>query len=395
MWDLSGNLLQVFKGHESDVYSVAFSPDGKNILTGSYDKTARLWDLEGNELQVFKGHEDGVFSVAFSPDGKSVLTESSNTARLWDLDGNLLQIFRGHEEPIFSVTFSPDGKSILTGSRDNTARLWKVKPLNEFQSENNYENLSISNKIEFELINYKDVIALINEEELFDGANYYFNKAGLFQKEKKIEYLNNALKLYNKLISIQKKGKYYTGLHNIYTILQKLEPANRNTNEQEKILNELMNLNNEEDLLEGADYFFYIGIDIENDSIQVQYYKKAILLFEKIMVDFPESDVKEDAFTCYNNLSLAQLFAEQYSEALINAKKGLALKDDEIIYTKLALAYIFNNKYEEAKVIIGEHKEAIVNEISFGEYILNKLNELEEAAITHPDVGKVRALLKE
>jgi WD40 repeat protein len=84
LWDLQGNLLQEFKGHQDSVISVSFSPDGKNIATGSWDKTARLWDLQGNLLQEFKGHQDSVTSVSFSPDGKTIATGSSDkTARLW------------------------------------------------------------------------------------------------------------------------------------------------------------------------------------------------------------------------------------------------------------------------------------------------------------------------
>ena len=62
--------------NSSNIFSVAFSPDGNRILTGSWDKTACLWDLHGNVLQVFKGHESEVNSVAFSRDGESILTGS-------------------------------------------------------------------------------------------------------------------------------------------------------------------------------------------------------------------------------------------------------------------------------------------------------------------------------
>jgi WD40 repeat protein len=125
LWDRQGNLVREFKRHTSCVTSVAFSPDGKTILTGSSDKTARLWDLQGNLVREFKGHTAPVSSVAFSPDGKTILTGSSDkTARLWDLQGNLVREFKGHTEYVSSVAFSPDGKTILTGSSDKTARLW-------------------------------------------------------------------------------------------------------------------------------------------------------------------------------------------------------------------------------------------------------------------------------
>ena len=58
------------------VNSVAFSPDGKEILTGSQDRTARLWDLEGNVIQEFKGHISSDHFSCFSHDGQHILTGS-------------------------------------------------------------------------------------------------------------------------------------------------------------------------------------------------------------------------------------------------------------------------------------------------------------------------------
>jgi WD40 repeat protein len=143
LWDLSGKTLQVFRGHKSDLNSVAFSPDGQTILTGSADSTARLWDLSGKPLQIFKGHTGSVSKVAFSPDGKTILTGSyDQTARLWDLSGKTLQILSGHTDYISSLVFSPGGKSILTGSADKTARLWDLQgnPLQIFSGHTDLVN---------------------------------------------------------------------------------------------------------------------------------------------------------------------------------------------------------------------------------------------------------------
>ena len=114
-------------GHTSTVTSVAFSPDGKQVLTGSGDKTAILWEaVSGEKLRSFEGHTSIVNSVAFSPDGKHVLTGSSDhTAILWDAaSGENFRSFEGHTSTVTSVAFSPDGKQVLTGSWDTTAILW-------------------------------------------------------------------------------------------------------------------------------------------------------------------------------------------------------------------------------------------------------------------------------
>jgi WD40 repeat protein len=79
-----------------EVLSVAFSLDGRQVLTGSADNTARLWDLQtGQEIRRSEGHTDWVSSVAFSPDGRQVLTGSGDkTARLWDAkSGRQIYIF--------------------------------------------------------------------------------------------------------------------------------------------------------------------------------------------------------------------------------------------------------------------------------------------------------------
>jgi WD40 repeat protein len=113
---------------------VAFSPDGKRIVSGSYDKTARVWDAEtGTEKLALKGHTNAVFSVAFSPDGKRIVSGSNDqTARVWDAQtGTEKLALKGHTGWVLSVAFSPDGKRIVTGSSDQTARLWDTETVPE------------------------------------------------------------------------------------------------------------------------------------------------------------------------------------------------------------------------------------------------------------------------
>jgi WD40 repeat protein len=133
----TGEQVQVFEGHEGGITSVAYSRDGRFVLTGSLDKTARIWDAgSGQQILVLRGHEDGVTSVAFSPDGHFVLTGSRDkTARVWDAStGQQIHSLQGHTGSVNSVAFSPDGRSILTGSLDKTVRLWDAAAGNQMRS---------------------------------------------------------------------------------------------------------------------------------------------------------------------------------------------------------------------------------------------------------------------
>jgi WD40 repeat protein len=113
--------------HESGLLAASFSPDGKRVVTASYDNTARLWDaLTGQPLGSPMRHEDSVVAASFGPDGTRVVTASDDkTARLWNgFTGQPLGSPMRHESDVFGVSFSPDGKRVVTASDDKTARLW-------------------------------------------------------------------------------------------------------------------------------------------------------------------------------------------------------------------------------------------------------------------------------
>ena len=119
--------IGALRGHGSVVGSVAFSPDGTRIVTGSWDKTARIWDAAaGSEVKTLRGHSEAVNWAAYSPDGKRILTASSDgTARLWDAaTGAEAGVLRGHEGAVAAAGFSPDGRWIVTASADKTAKVW-------------------------------------------------------------------------------------------------------------------------------------------------------------------------------------------------------------------------------------------------------------------------------
>jgi WD40 repeat protein len=128
LWNLYGDSIKEFKGHNMmGISSVAFSKDGKNILTGSQNGTAVLWDKEANPVHVFK-QKGAINAIALSPGRNQVLIGSSDTtiASLWSPDGKFIREFKGHKGRIYGVAFSTTGDTILTCSSDGTARMWKL-----------------------------------------------------------------------------------------------------------------------------------------------------------------------------------------------------------------------------------------------------------------------------
>ncbi|NUT46181.1 MAG: WD40 repeat domain-containing protein [Saccharothrix sp.] len=140
LWDISppggprrsAELLQ----HTGYVTSVVFAPDGGTLVTASTDATARLWDVrdprDPRHLGALTGHSAPVQGLAFGPDGRSLATTSvDTTVRLWNVEDPGHPVLTaaplsGHTDNVYAVAFSPDGHTVATGSHDRTVRLWET-----------------------------------------------------------------------------------------------------------------------------------------------------------------------------------------------------------------------------------------------------------------------------
>jgi parallel beta-helix repeat protein len=133
LWDVaSGSEVRTLTGHTGSVNSVAFSPDGRLLASGSGDETIKLWDVaSGSLVRTLTGHTGSVNSVAFSPDGRLLASGSWDyTIKLWEVaTGREVRTLSGHTLTVTSVAFSPDGRLLASGSDDATIKLWDISDL--------------------------------------------------------------------------------------------------------------------------------------------------------------------------------------------------------------------------------------------------------------------------
>jgi WD40 repeat protein len=134
LWDVaSGRVLRSFKGgFQVNVNTVAFSPNGNQIISGSYNDI-KLWDVtSGREIYTFSGHSDMVTSVAFSPNGKQIVSGGRDyKVKVWDITSKREICTLLHQYNVSSVAFSSDGEQILSSALDGTIRFWDISTGNE------------------------------------------------------------------------------------------------------------------------------------------------------------------------------------------------------------------------------------------------------------------------
>jgi len=121
--------LYTFGWHSDWVKSVAISPDGQTLVSGSRDKTIKVWNLHTGKLsRNFAGHSDTVETVAISADGHIIVSGSHDkTIKVWNLHtGELIRTLAGHPDQVYCVAISADGQIIVSGGSEETIKVWNL-----------------------------------------------------------------------------------------------------------------------------------------------------------------------------------------------------------------------------------------------------------------------------
>jgi WD40 repeat protein len=126
----TGKVRASLKGHHNTVKSLAFSADGKLLVSGSRDHTIKLWDAQGGtEMATLEGHTREMYTIALTPNGKFLISGGEDrTIRLWDIGGRKEAVVWREDAPVWTVAISPDGRRVVVGV-GSVIKVWDIEML--------------------------------------------------------------------------------------------------------------------------------------------------------------------------------------------------------------------------------------------------------------------------
>ena len=140
IWDEGGQTLhQMWRAHMDRIRALAFSLDGRTLVTGSWDNTVKLWDVASGGLLWSDLQASNLASVAFAPDGQTLATSggTDTTVNLWDLHSGTLTQTLSHPHAVSALAWSPDGNLLACGNSDGSIWIWEqpwIQPATSVQT---------------------------------------------------------------------------------------------------------------------------------------------------------------------------------------------------------------------------------------------------------------------
>ena len=131
--------IRTLRDHIDAVYALAFTPDGKRLVSGGADRSVKVWNVAtGTRLYTLSDATDGINTIALSPDGERVAAGGlDKTIRIWHLgekEGTLENTLIAHEDAILKLAWSPDGKHLASAAADRTIKLFRASDLTEVRT---------------------------------------------------------------------------------------------------------------------------------------------------------------------------------------------------------------------------------------------------------------------
>jgi len=204
IWDITGKVIQTIRGHLGMVNCITISPDGKYFASGSYDNLIKIWDFAGNIISTINFHTDVITDLNFSENSKFLISASKDKlCCLLNLNGNCLNTYYGHKDAIVSADFIDNYNKFISASKDGEIKIWTVKPdFDVFINNSDIEELSISEMIEYRIIEDDDVYKISDLSTIIEISEFFTNKAlEALDFAVKLEYQNKAVNILEKYYS--------------------------------------------------------------------------------------------------------------------------------------------------------------------------------------------------
>jgi len=397
LWDTSGKQIKRLKAHTTYITTLDISPDGSLFLTGSWDGTAKLWNKSGQLLFTFQSPEINILIKArFSSDNKSFYVSDTKNIRLFNNQGILLQTF-ANGSFADDISISADNKRIYYPDRSGIREIGLKQPLDTFLSSGKFGDLTIEDKLDHGYLEYDDLLNTRDNENIYSGAKYFRTKSMIVtDPEEKYELLNKAELLYEFLCSADTTSIRFSVNYTEF-LLDKANSTDENVKpEIDKIYKTLLARNNYFDLFTAGRY--YQG-NTNSSTVEFEFQKKAISVFNKIIQLYPEK--KRELDSQVGSLAWQIVYLKKFDDALNACLLALRI-NPEGFYANINLApcYLLVDSVDKAKKLYAEMKDRLVplseiqnDEKFFGDVFISDLKDLKYRGFNIPEYEEIMLLL--